>query len=63
MKAELEAAVALGEQLVTAIQRLQQDLDGCELCCDWENCQIAQALNPVIDEVILEINEEWGFDI
>lgn len=63
IKTDLNNVVALGEQFVTILQRLQQDLEGCELCNDWETCRISQALNPVIDELILEINEEWDFDL
>ena len=63
IKDELKQATALGEQFVTVIHRLQCDLEVCELCNAFDDCQIAQVLNPVIDEVILEINDEWGISL
>jgi hypothetical protein len=63
IKTDLNTVMAIGEQFVTILQRLQQDLEGCELCNDWEACRITQALNLVIDELILEINEEWDIDL
>ena len=63
IKEDLKEALELGEQFVTAIRRLHCDLEVCEFCNAFDDCHLMQSLNPLIDEVIVEINDECGINL
>ena len=60
VKAELEQAIDLGEQVVEVIRNLVNFTALNEQCSSGEGCPILQSSNSMIDEVIQEINDEWG---
>jgi hypothetical protein len=57
---DVRQAKVVGDQFVTAIHRLQRDLEVCEFCPTLDDCHLVQSLNQIVDEMILEINDEWG---
>lgn len=59
IKADLEEAGEVGEQFVTVIQDLRQDLDVCERCRAYKDCPILGSLNSIINDLIEEVNDEW----
>jgi len=60
IKAEFEQAVDLGEQVVVVIRNLVKYMAVHEQCSSSRDCSILQYSNSMIDEVIQEINDEWG---
>lgn len=60
IKAEFEQAVDLGEQVVGVIRNLVKYMTIHEQCSSSRDCPILQCSNSMIDEVIQEINDEWG---
>ena len=60
IKAKLEEVAELGEQYVVVIRNLGKDMDVHKQCSAFDDCPILQSLNSIIDEVIQEINDEWG---
>jgi hypothetical protein len=60
VKAELEQTVDLGEQVVEVIRNLVNFTAFNEQCSSNGGCLFLQSSNSIIDEVIQEINDEWG---
>ncbi|MFC1922776.1 hypothetical protein ACFLY4_05750 [Chloroflexota bacterium] len=44
-----------------ALRQLRQSLMDCHVCTAYENCELREHLNMQVDQVISEINEEWGW--
>ena len=60
INAKLEEVAELGEQYVVVIHNLRKDMDVHEQCSTFDVFPILQSLNSIIDDVIQEINNEWG---
>jgi len=60
IKAKLEEVAELGEQYKMVIRNLRKYMDVREQCSAFDDCPILQSLNSIIDDVIQEINDDWG---
>ena len=50
-----------GKETQRALRRLRQSLLNCEICPAFEECELREQFNLQVDQVIAEINEEWGW--
>ena len=48
-------------ETVRALRRLRQSLMNCDICPVIEQCELREDFNLQVDQVIAEINEEWGW--
>ncbi len=49
------------EETIKALQSLRQSLLNCEFCPAFEKCELREQFNNQVNQVISEINEEWGW--
>ena len=49
-----------GEAMLKGIRRLRVELANCSKCTQLDNCTVRQNLNTTINQVITELNDEWG---
>lgn len=57
---EVEKAVELGGQFVRSVRKLRRSLKACEKCADQDDCVFTREFMSMVNEVITEINHEWG---
>lgn len=50
-----------GKETQRALRRLRQSLMNCDVCPAFEQCELREQFNLQVDQVIAEINEEWGW--
>jgi hypothetical protein len=60
IKADAEKVVELGGETIKYLRRLRINMRKCQECSDNGNCPIQTEFNAAVDQVIQELNEEWG---
>ena len=60
IKEEAEKVVELGGETLKYLRRLRIKMRACPDCPDNGNCPIQTEFNAAVDQVIQELNEEWG---
>jgi hypothetical protein len=60
IKADAEKVVELGGETLKYLRRLRINMRKCQDCSDNINCPIQAEFNAAVDQVIQELNEEWG---
>lgn len=59
IKKDAEEAAKLGGEMLKALRKLVRKIKNCPECPDYYGCPILAEFNATVDQVILEIHEEW----
>ena len=60
IKSELEKATKLGNEFAKVMRKLRREIEVCDTCTKRGECDIREKFDRVVDEVITELNQDWG---
>ena len=60
LKEDVKRVVGLGQEMASFMRRLRIKMRTCDSCLDRDGCVLQAEFNAAIDQVIQELNEEWG---
>jgi len=60
IKQDLEKATKLGGEYSKIMRKLRREINICEACTKRSECSIRAKFDRVVDEVITELNRDWG---
>ena len=60
VKRDAQETAKLGGETLKAMRRLRRRMRYCPECADYDDCPLLAEFNATVDQVIREIQEEWG---
>ena len=60
IKADLEKANEIGGEYSKIMRKIRREISICDTCTGRTNCEIRSRFDRMVDEVIAELNREWG---
>lgn len=60
LKSDAEKVVELGGETLKYLRRLRIKMRACQDCPENVGCPLQAEFNAAVDQVIQELNEEWG---
>ena len=60
IRADLEKAQELGGEYSKIMRKIRREIGICDSCTSRSDCEIRPKFDRMVDEVINELNREWG---
>lgn len=60
IRKEAEQAGKLGGEMLKALRKLRREMENCPHCPAYDGCPVLAEFHATVDQVILEIQEEWN---
>ncbi len=60
IKKDLEEATELGGEFTKQMKKVREEIEACEKCTVKKTCKARIDFNLMVDEIVTELNEEWG---
>ena len=58
-KGAMEECEEVGDETLKSLRKLRRDMMNCPLCPDYEGCPVLAQFHAAVEQVLLEIYEEW----
>jgi hypothetical protein len=59
VRADAQHTAKLSGQMLKSFRRLVRKIRNCPTCPDYQDCPVLAEFNATVDQVILELNDEW----
>ena len=60
VKRDAQETARLGGQTLKAFRRMRRRMRYCPQCVEYDDCPLLAEFNATVEQVILELQEEWG---
>jgi hypothetical protein len=51
----------LSHDLARSLRKLRRDLNACEKCPNYDNCQVLKEFNNMVNTALSEVSAEWDY--
>jgi hypothetical protein len=59
VRADAQHTAKLSGEMLKSFRRLIRKIRNCPACPDYQDCPVLAEFNATVDQVILELNDEW----
>jgi len=60
IKVDLNKAIDLGGEYSKIMRKIRREIGICDTCTSRTDCEVRSRFDQAVDEVIAELNREWG---